>query len=57
MRTQPMIFGTAATTALAAALFLTLPGRAVAGSDTNMAPAPGPSPGAANVTLASYPRA
>jgi hypothetical protein len=58
-----MIFGTAATTVLAAALFLTLPGRAVADSDTNTAPAPGPytapvpgpAPGAANVTLTSYP--
>jgi len=55
MKTQPMIFGAAATTVLAAALFLTLPGRAVAGSDTNTAPAPGPAPGAANVTLTSYP--
>ncbi len=50
-----MIFGTATTTVLAAALFLALPGHALAGSDTNAAPAPGPSPGAANVTLTGYP--
>ena len=56
MRTQPMIFGAATVTVLATALFLTMPGHATAGSDTNTAPAsPSPSPGAASVTLSGLP--
>lgn len=56
MKTQTMIFGTATLTALWAALFLTVPGRATAASDTTPAAAsPSPAPVATGVTPPSYP--
>jgi len=57
MRKQTMIFGMAAITVLVAAIFLTLPGRASAAGDNNLAAVASPSaaPGAASVAPPSYP--
>src|ERR1039457_5908019 len=57
MRTQPMTFGTAIRAVLLTALFLTVPGRAIAaGGDAAAAPSPSPAPGVADATLPSLPR-
>src|ERR1039458_2644556 len=55
MRTQTMILGTATTTVLAVALFLSTPGRAAAAVDENTGVAANPGPAVANNPVPGLP--